>query len=144
MNNISIETLFPTSKGKIKNGKLDVNTLFPEDTRLEDDVYFDVDELANERKNKENKLKKVYRMLMEQCITKIKSANVGDYTDIIYEVPKSVYLCTGYNPHKCLLYIEKKLRKQFIDTLIITDRHLFISWLNVDRNKDIDRELGNL
>ena len=141
MNNISIETLFPSSKHKIKNGQLDVNTLFPEDSRLNDDTYFNVDELANERKDKENKLRKVYKTLLRQCITKAKTANSGDYTDIIFDVPKTVYLCPHYNSHKCLLYIEKKMRKLYIDTLIITERHIFISWLNVDRNKEIDRNL---
>ena len=51
-----------------------------------------------------------------------------------------IYLYPEYYPHNCLQYIEKKLRKLYIDTLIITKNHIFISWLNVDRNKDIERE----
>ena len=56
MNNISIETLFPNSKNRIKDGTLDVNTLFTGETRIDDEVYFDVDELSMVRKEKDKKL----------------------------------------------------------------------------------------
>ena len=140
MNNISIESLFPNSKNRIKHGTLDVNTLFPGKSNMNEDEYFDVDELSLVRKEKDKKLKDLFKVIMKQCIDRIKTANTNDYTDIVFEVPKKIYLYPDYYPHTCLQYIEKKLRKLYIDTLIITKNHIFISWLNVDRNKEIERE----
>lgn len=138
MDKISIDTLFPSKSGKRKYNNVNTESLFPNESRLNTSLpYIDSNELIEERKTKEHMIKNIYKKMLTHCINKIKTANSLDFTDIIYEVPIMVYMYPKYNSIDCLEYIEKKLRKSDIDTLILNQNNIFVTWLNVERNKKI-------
>uniref|UniRef100_A0A6C0ABZ1 Uncharacterized protein n=1 Tax=viral metagenome TaxID=1070528 RepID=A0A6C0ABZ1_9ZZZZ len=135
--NISIETLYPKSK---INKEFDVNSF---NTNLLDIENFDTDKLIKERENREKKLKTVYKKLLGTCLHKIQILNDRDETDMVYNVPQIYYGFSKYEPFDCLTYIEKKLRKKYLDTYILSETKIFISWKNIEENKKIQKELDN-
>ena len=144
MSKVSIDLLFPSNSGKRKYGNIDIETLFPinnNNARFKVNMpVFDPDKLTEERENRKNELKQIYRNMLSLCLKKITNVNKMDCTDMVYEVPTKVFLYPKYNSLECLQYIEKKLRKSYLDTLIISDKSIFVSWLNVSRNKEISRD----
>ena len=70
------------------------------------------------------------------CLNKIDLANSIHKIDIIYEIPASVYRCVEYESVECLAYLEERLRKLYMDTLILSGTSIFISWSNVEGNKN--------
>jgi hypothetical protein len=137
MDKISIDILFPDTKSK--NKVLDVETLFPYGIGLNNRSYLDVDELTYERKKKQLELHCIYKQIMEQCINEIKVKNELDQTDMMFIVPNNVFMYPKYNSIDCLKYIERKLRKQYLDTYITSHNQMFISWFNIEKNKEIDK-----
>ena len=141
MGKISIDTLFPDAK--YKKTPLDVETIFPKSVRSDKSLpYFNSDELFIERHKKVINLHILYRQLLSQCIDNIKDNNDMDITDMIFQVPLYMHMQQKYNSMHCLQYIESKLRKQYLDTLIISKKEMFISWLNVEKNKEIDNAMN--
>ena len=137
MPKISIDTLFPNEKHK-KTG-LDIETIFPKNVRSDTSLpYFNSGELYEERHKKVINLHILYRQLLSQCIDNIKNNNDMDITDMIYQVPLYMHMQPKYNSTDCLQYIESKLRKQYIDTYILSKKEIFVSWLHVEKNKEID------
>ena len=84
----------------------------------------------------------MYRKLLAQCINNIQDNNDMDITDMIYSVPLYMHMQPKYDSVDCLQYIESKLRKQYLDTYIISKKEIFISWLNVEKNKEIDTAIN--
>ena len=141
MGKISIDTLFPDAKYK-KTG-LDIETIFPKNVRSDTSLpYFNSEELFMERQKKVINLHILYRQLLSQCIDNIRDNNDMDITDMIFPVPLYMHMQPKYNSTDCLQYIESKLRKQYLDTLIISKKEIFISWLNVEKNKEIDNAMN--
>lgn len=141
MDKIGIDSLFPNSK--FKEGALDVENLFPPECRLDTSLpYFNADELINERKQKIYDLHILYRKIFAQCIDDIKYHNSLDKTDTVFSVPEIIYMQPKYDSKDCLLYIQKKLRKEHLDTYIISHKDIFISWFNVEKNKEIDKVIN--
>lgn len=138
MDKISIDTLFPSKSGKRRYNNINTKNLFPNESKLDTSLpYLDPDELIEERKTREHKMKNLYRKMLAHCINKIKTANSMDLTDIVYEVPLSVYMYPKYKSIECLDYIEKKLRQLDIDTLILNKNNIFVSWIYIERNRKI-------
>ena len=141
MNKISIDTLFPEIK--YKKGGLDIETLFPKNSRSDtSQPYFNSEEFFLKRHKKVIDLHILYRKLLSQCIDIINDNNDKDITDIVYSVPLYIYMQPKYDSLDCLKYIETKLRKQYLDTYIISKKEIFLSWLNVEQNRDIDNAIN--
>lgn len=79
-----------------------------------------------EKKNNENLYNKKY----SECLTKISNTIDIKKTDIFFEVNQSYFGYNKYNSMECLSYIQKKLRKNKFDTLIISPTIIFITWKN--------------
>lgn len=138
MDKISVDTLFPNTK--IKNRELNVDNLFPPETRLGDNIeYFDADELINENKKKKLEIHKTYRKMLNQCYDDIKYQNSLEKYDTIFSVPEFIFMIPNYNSKECLEYLEKKLRRHYIDTYIISETEIFVSWFNIEKNKEIEK-----
>jgi hypothetical protein len=141
MGKISIDTLFPDAKYK-KTG-LDIETIFPKSIRSDASApYFNSEELFMERHKKVINLHVLYRQLLSECIDNIRDNNDMDITDMIFPVPLYMHMQPKYDSADCLRYIESKLRKQYLDTLIISKKEIFISWLDVEKNKEIDNAMN--
>ena len=143
MDNINIVNLFTSSYCKADSHEpLDVRSLFTfykkcnlkinEDNRKT--VDFSVDSLINVRKEKKRMIHNKYKRITDVCLNKIKNANKINQTDIIFNVPLTVFGCNEYNPWGCLDYMEYKLRKLHMDTYIMSEITIFISWLNIENN----------
>lgn len=135
---LNIENLFPSQNGNrsYTNGKLDINTLFGSNN---DSTKFTFDSrmLLDSIRRKKEKVLKCNQNFYEACCNTIMSANKVGTTDIIYEVPKYVADCQGYDSLNCLLYIRQKLREQNITCSIQSNVKIFITW------NDIEKKLSN-
>lgn len=138
MHSINIDNLFPRSKEKERTTPktIDISTLFhPVAHKDKGYVDFNVDHLLQEQQERKEKIKNEYKRIFNLCLKKIKLANKLDQKDILFDVPESVFMHTKYDPLECLLFIQERLRKLFLDTFIISINQIFISWNNVESNK---------
>jgi hypothetical protein len=81
---------------------------------------------------KRKKLLQQYMAIYNLCCAKIKEANSFAITDIIFEVVNFIPECQEYKPKKCLKFIKKRLNEQLIDTYIISDTKIFITWAKLE------------
>lgn len=134
MSNIRITSLFPNqfkikSEYNISSIYKDRNSYFDKDITNE----LRVDELINKKnKPKQTKLK-YYKQYLNACYIEITKANNRNSTYTLFTLPKSFSLIKDCSVYECLLYIEKKLRKKGLDTIII-NRTLFIDWSKIEEN----------
>ena len=80
----------------------------------------------------------LYRKYLADCISQIENCNDHDITDIIYTVPTNILTHEKYDRFDCLEYIESKLRKKYLDTYIVSDTQIFVSWVNIEINKKME------
>jgi len=146
MEKININNLF-SSKENVSNGTnnsskpLDIYSLFHRDVNK---IYnFSVEKLINVRENREKEVLKEYRKKYKHCLDRIEEINNLDKYDTVYTIPMVIYDCTDYKPEDCIKYIEKKLKKYYIDTLVLSHKSIFISWNNIKKNRDKAREEKN-
>jgi len=140
MDKFSISSLCPDND-KNKN-KFNANMNVPAHQKYGDDVdNLDIETLNEARKLKERNKIKAYKNILRQCYAKIRLADSTGITDIIYDVPPIVLGCTNYDSFECLKYVEEELNNLCLDTLIMTHRHIFISWFNLDENKKLLKKL---
>ena len=134
MSNIRITSLFPNqfkikSEYNISSIYKDRNSYF--DKEITNDLK--IDELINKKnKPKQTKLK-YYKQYLNACYIEITKANNRNLTHTLFTLPKSFSLIKDCSVYECLLYIEKKLRKKGLDTIII-NRTLFIDWSKIEEN----------
>lgn len=133
MNNINIENIFGITKPTYK--PLDISSLhYPIDKKITY-VDFSVENLINEDLEKKEKAINEYKKIFNLVLKKIKENNKIGIKDIIYEVPVTIFLVPEYDSYKCLQFIEVRLRKYQLNTLIISDNKIFISWYAVKPTK---------
>lgn len=145
MNNITVDILFPDGTKNRGNGKLDIDSLFkgtPQLTNKKED-FTSSDLLSSIENNRKKKLK----VMIEQynlCCKTIKSTDSdgNDYT--MFTVPQSVPECSTYSSVDALEYISENLRSKFIDTLIVNDTSLFITWKDLELKLELKREKEEL
>lgn len=134
MDRININNLFSSST--INNKPLDVHSLYnPKENKIKNNIKFNVDRLVNVRDEQERRIYDGYKKIYNMCLNKIDTANSMRKTEIIYEIPRSVFRCPDYSPWECKDYLQKKLRKLDMDTLMMSDHFMFISWLNIKENR---------
>ena len=136
---ISIDKLFPqgTNKSGSQGKKLDIDTLF-KGTPLnnEPDISFSSDILLDKiKKRRKNKLKKFNEML-RYCYQRIEETNDNNDTDLIFTVIENIPDCKEYDPKECLEYISFKLRTQDLDTKILSNTSIFITWKYIELKKE--------
>lgn len=140
MNSLNIESLFPsddTDERLPTKGKLDIDSLFA-DTITHDDPskIFDSSSLFKNIYSRRAKQKMHCIKMYANCTDRIKSADALGIKDIIYVLPDVIPECPHFSHKECLLYIQTNLRQEYLDTLILNDRRIFISWKNIEKNKE--------
>lgn len=133
MKNFSVNSLFPESDFK-KN--MDINTLFNSSNDFDS---FAVENLIKERESKIKHVKKIYKDMLNTCFEKIQILNSRDETDLIFKVPSTYFGARKYSSIDCLAYLEKKLRKKYFDTYIISEDRIFVSWKNIEANMSLEK-----
>jgi len=141
MNRININNLFPSSTTSITGNSykpLDINSLFhPEEQRFDSKVNFSIEKLINVREEKKNKIRKKYKKIFTLCLNKITVVNNLNKTDIIYDIPDAIFRCPDYNQLDCMDFLQSRLRRLYMDTLTLSNRSIFISWLNIEDNRNM-------
>ena len=137
--NISVDNLFPEGKHKSGNNnkKLDIDTLF-KGTPLNDEpeIDFSSDKLLDKiKKRRKNKLKKFNEML-RYCYQRIEETDNNNDTDLVFSVIENIPDCKEYEPRECLEYISLKLRTQYLDTKILSNTTIFITWKYLELKKE--------
>jgi len=132
MDRISINNLFPSSNDF---KPLDVYSLYhTKEQRTTNKINFNIDRLIKLREERKNKIFIQYDKIFNMCLNKINSANNLNKTEIIYDVPDAIYGHVDYNRINCLEYIEQKLKDMCLDTLVLNNKTIYVSWLNLSTN----------
>ena len=140
MNNININSIFGknSSNGGESNKPLDVHTLFHSGyVKTDAKPRFSVDSLINEREEKKKKVIYQYKRIFHMCLKKIQLANRMNKYEILYEVPEAIFMYPEYNSYDCLKYIDDRVKKLFMDTCILSNKTIFITWYDIKENKRI-------
>lgn len=134
---MNIENLMPSNNKNYNRNKgvLSVDMISNgSKINVEPDRDFDSTKLLiniNERrKKKRNWLVDMYN----KCCTQIKEADELGLTDIIFTVPEIIIENSSYKHIEAIEYISKNLREQKLDTYIIDNRNLFVTWKYIEIN----------
>ena len=137
MDKISISNLFPTSKD---NKPLDVYSLYnTRDQKTKHKINLNIDRLINLREERRKKIFDHYEKIFNMCVNKINLANDLKKIQVVYDVPDGVFGTTEYNMYDCLEYIQQKLKEKHIDSFIISNKSIYISWENLEQNIKNDK-----
>jgi hypothetical protein len=141
--NINIDNLFPSecNTSGTKGKKLDIETIFLNTAlNTEPDISFTSDVLVGRiKKRRENKLN-YYKQMLKYCHVRIDSADNNQDSDIVFTVLESIPECKDYDSIECLDYISKKLREDDLNTVILNDTSMFISWKNIESKKEYKKK----
>jgi len=134
---MNIENLMPSNNNNYNRNKgiLTVDMISNgSKINVEPDRDFDSTKLLNSindrRKKKRNWLVDMYN----QCCAKIKDADDSGLTDIIFTLPEIIVENSSYKHIEAIEYVSKNLRDQKIDTYIIDNRSLFVTWKYLELN----------
>jgi len=129
MDKISIDNLFPNIK--FKNRPLDVYSLYnPKEIKKEDDISYNIQNLRNVREENKRKIEQVYMKVYEDCLKDIIELNKKNKTDMIYDIPLVIF-GKEYDNIDCIKYINKRLIRLNMETIILSGERIYISWSNI-------------
>jgi hypothetical protein len=133
MSSFSVNKLFPNSKAK--TGNMSVKTLF---SKYQPEEHIppieNIDHIIEEERQKRKQIAIAYRKMLNECIDLFKQYKKYGYLECMYEV-KNFY-GQVYIPdiEGCRNYISDKLREQGIDTFPISKGHIYMTWVNLEKN----------
>jgi hypothetical protein len=140
---INVDNLFPSDENisGTRGKKLDVESLFSGTPLNKDpDITFTSDKLIKKRVKRREEQLKYYKQMLKYCHQRIDDADDNHDTDMIFTVVDTIPECKEYNPRECLEYISDKLREDDLDTAILTDTTMFITWKYLElKRADRDR-----
>jgi len=136
MEQLNIKNLFPSSNPVTENKPLSVSTLYNHKENIKQNkIDFTIEKLLDVQEERKKKVIDEYRKSFNLILKKITDANKLGYYDLIFDVPYSAYMCPEYNITDCLDFVERRLRKIYMDTLRMGTRSIFISWSNLENNR---------
>ena len=134
MDKININNLFPGSSDNYS--PLDVESLFNlNEQKNKKKMNFNVERLIKLREERKNKVLSKYEKVFGLCLNKITLANNMNKLEVVYDLPDFMYGSFEYNVFDCLIYIDEKLKNMNLDTLIINENTLYISWADLGKEK---------
>ena len=146
MKKITIDVLFPNNKdynnsSSSGSNKLDLDSLFSGTQNLAEkkDTHVSKNLLKTIERSRGKRLK-VMIDNYNLCCEKIKQADENDLDYIFFTVPKTTPNCPKYSPTSVIEYISKNLREENIDTYICKDDTLFVTWRDIELNKENEQE----
>lgn len=131
MDKISVNNIISTP---IEFQPLNVTNIYNTDeNKTQTKLNFNIDRLIKLRDERKKKILTQYEKIYNMCLNKINTANNLNKTEVIYEIPDAMYGHTDYNIGDCVLYVNNKLNKMSLDTLILGSK-IYITWLNLAEN----------
>jgi hypothetical protein len=135
---MNIETLMPSKNNNYNHSKrLDVNTISSgKQINLDPSRDFNSNDLLNGIYEKRKKIRNWFVDMYNLCCTRIKDADENGFTDLVFELPELLIDESIFKEKECLEYISKNLREQNIDTLLLKNNKLFITWKYIELYKE--------
>ena len=136
MNNINIKNLFINSEINqddfTNSNTLNVYNLVESKIFINnlDDEYI-LNKIKNNEQKEKLRTKDLYETKYRECLNKIDNAVDIKLTDTFFTVGDNFFGYKNYNSKKCLEFIQNKLRKKNFETLIYSNKQIFISWKNI-------------
>lgn len=140
---LSVDNLFPSGGvSGTKGRRLDIETIFS-NTPLNHspESSFNSNVLMNTIKKKREKKMNFYKQMLRYCHQSINNANDILKTDILFSVPDNTTECLEYDSYECLKFISDKLKEDFIDSVIISNTSMFITWKFIESR--INQQVNN-
>lgn len=122
----------------LNNGKFDINSISKDKFINDDpDITFDSTVLLKSIKKKREKIRSNLVSCYNLCCEKIQEIDNMGLTDLIFEIPNMILMSNIYSKDIDILrYISDKLRKEGLNTYIIDERKIFITWKFIESNKE--------
>ena len=133
MNHITLNTLFPSGSQIQNNGLLNVNSLFkglPLNNFEKED--FNSQSLINNITQRRKKKLQYMIDCYNKCCKHITNINNDNQYDTFFTVPEYIPEAIEYNSIECLEYISINLNQKLIDTYIINNTTVFITWNDLE------------
>ncbi len=134
---MNIETLMPSSNhnynrniGTINVDMISAGRCINSDPEKDFNSHELLKNIYDKRKKRRNWLVEMYNL----CCNKIKDADDNGITDIVFELPPIIMENSKYMHKEAIEYISKNLRDQHIDTLLLDNKSLFITWKYLELN----------
>ena len=134
---MNIENLMPSNNNNYNRNKgiLTVDMISNgSKINVEPDRDFDSVKLLNSINDRRKKKRNWFVEMYNQCCAKIKDADDTGLTDIIFTLPEIIVENSSYKHIEAIEYVSKNLRDQKIDTYIIDNRSLFVTWKYLELN----------
>jgi hypothetical protein len=95
-----------------------------------------VHQLIKVREERDNRLKKEIQKIFDNCMDRIQKVNESGILEIVMTIPKSVYGHPNYVSVDAINYIDQKLKSVYMDTEILSDNEIYVSWDNIKQNME--------
>jgi hypothetical protein len=140
MEKLTIDKLMPGNYSSyLQKGKFDINSI-SKDKYINDDpdINFNSEDLLKTIKKRREKTRAHLVISYNLCCEKIKEADEAGMTDLIFNLPNMIIMSNIYCKNIDIIrYISEKLKKQNLNTYIVSDTKLFITWKFIELNKEI-------
>lgn len=137
MDKININNLFPTTSESDNFKPLDVESLFNlNEQKNRKKMNFNLERLIKLREERKSKILVQYEKVFGFCLNKITLANNLNKLEVVYNLPEAIYGSFEYNVVDCLMYVNDKLKDMGLETLILNESTIYISWVNLGKDKN--------
>jgi len=142
--NITIDKLIPSNSNESQNyikGKINLNSISKDKFINDDpDINFNSNILLDNIKKRRIHVRTILINAYNLCYEKILEADKSGLTDMIFLIPYKMQLNSNIcTPIHILTYISNALQKELINTYIIDQTHLFITWKFLELNKELKK-----
>ena len=135
MEKLSIQSLFHCKTGNSQ--VLDVNSIIGKKSES-----FDIKRIIAAKEERRKKLCSTYEKLCEKCMNKVEIANSLGKTDLLYYVPIKIKDVPEYNPKDCLNHIDKRIKSLYMDSHMVNNAIIFITWFYIEANIEFEKQKG--
>lgn len=144
---MNIENLMPSNNHcyNRKKGMLTVDMISGgTKINVDPDRDFNSMKLLNNIYDRRNKKRNWLVDVYNQCCAKIQDADDLGLTDVIFTLPEIIVESSMYKHREAIEFVSKHLREQKLDTYIINERNLFITWKYLELNLEKKIENQNM
>lgn len=141
MNNLTIDKLMPSKNlDYLPRGTITINSI-SKDKNINSDpeLNFNSTVLLKNIQQKRLKIRAKMVEMFNLCCEKILEADNSGLTDLIFKLPESTFIdFNGCKDIDIIYYIEKKLKQNKLDVLILKSDTLFITWKFIELNFELN------